>query len=102
MVYAMHLMLLPLLVSQVFVMLLGGALQVQIVERMPFHQAMYFVLITLTTVGYGDIVAKVGAAGESMGGKNGGLPARPPACALHTILSQTVGLGKEPLPCHEA
>ena len=35
------------------------SLQIQIVERIPFHQALYFVIITLTTVGYGDVVAQV-------------------------------------------
>lgn len=31
--------------------------QVHLVERIPFFDALYFVTTTLTTVGYGDIVA---------------------------------------------
>ena len=31
--------------------------QVHLVERIPFHDALYFVTTTLTTVGYGDVVA---------------------------------------------
>lgn len=31
-------------------------MQIQIVEQIPFHKAMYFVATTLTTVGYGDVV----------------------------------------------
>ncbi|GAB4817363.1 hypothetical protein N2152v2_004409 [Parachlorella kessleri] len=45
------------LLAAVFMLLFTTTAIVQIVERMPFHQAMYFVLITLTTVGYGDVVA---------------------------------------------
>ena len=32
-------------------------LQVHLVERIPFFDALYFVTTTLTTVGYGDVVA---------------------------------------------
>ena len=35
----------------------GVRAQVHLVERIPFHDALYFVTTTLTTVGYGDIVA---------------------------------------------
>ena len=31
-------------------------LQVHIFERIPFHDALYFVTTTLSTVGFGDIV----------------------------------------------
>ena len=31
--------------------------QVHLVERIPFFDALYFVTTTLTTVGYGDVVA---------------------------------------------
>jgi hypothetical protein len=31
--------------------------QVHLVERIPFHDALYFVTTTLTTVGFGDVVA---------------------------------------------
>jgi voltage-gated potassium channel Kch len=30
---------------------------VVLVERIPFHEALYFVTTTLTTVGFGDVVA---------------------------------------------
>ena len=31
-------------------------MQVHLTERVPWHQALYFVTTTLTTVGYGDMV----------------------------------------------
>ena len=37
--------------------------QVHIVERIPFHDALYFVTTTLSTVGFGDIVVS-SAAGK--------------------------------------
>lgn len=37
--------------------LLKPCLQVHLVERIPFFDALYFVTTTLTTVGYGDVVA---------------------------------------------
>jgi hypothetical protein len=30
----------------------------QVIEKMPFHDAVYFITTTLTTVGYGDVVVK--------------------------------------------
>ncbi len=41
-------------------------LQVHLVERIPFFDALYFVTTTLTTVGYGDVVA-VSPAREGCG-----------------------------------
>lgn len=46
------------LAASVFILLFTTSSIIQIVERIPFHQALYFVIITLTTVGYGDVVAQ--------------------------------------------
>lgn len=48
----------------------SSATQIQLVERIPFDQALYLVLTTLTTVGFGGapMVGKVGRALLSAGG----------------------------------
>jgi hypothetical protein len=43
----------------------------QVIEKMPWHDALYFVTTTLTTVGYGDVVVK-SSVGEWGGGGDGG------------------------------
>ena len=46
------------LVASVATLLFTTSAVVNLVERMPFHDALYFVTTTLTTVGYGDVVVK--------------------------------------------
>ncbi|PRW44899.1 Potassium channel subfamily T member 2 isoform A [Chlorella sorokiniana] len=46
------------LICSVFILLFSTASVIQIAERMPFHQAVYLVVTTLTTVGFGDVVAQ--------------------------------------------
>ncbi|EFJ43388.1 hypothetical protein VOLCADRAFT_106827 [Volvox carteri f. nagariensis] len=49
------------LVASVLALLFTSASLVQAVERLPWHDALYFVTTTLTTVGYGDVVVKTTA-----------------------------------------
>ncbi|EFN56237.1 hypothetical protein CHLNCDRAFT_51907 [Chlorella variabilis] len=44
------------LLNSVLIMLFTTSSIIQIVEKMPFHQALYMVVTTLTTVGFGDVV----------------------------------------------
>lgn len=44
------------LFASIVVLLFTGASIVHLVEKMPWHNALYFVTVTLTTVGYGDVV----------------------------------------------
>lgn len=46
------------LIASVATLLFTTSAVVNLVERMPFHDALYFVTTTLTTVGYGDVVVK--------------------------------------------
>ncbi|KAK9826205.1 hypothetical protein WJX81_007538 [Elliptochloris bilobata] len=46
------------LVASVLTLLFTTSSIVHLVERIPFHDALYFVTTTLTTVGYGDVVAQ--------------------------------------------
>ncbi|KAL4423371.1 hypothetical protein ABPG77_004302 [Micractinium sp. CCAP 211/92] len=46
------------LLTSVLILLFTTSSVIQIVERMPFHQALYLVVTTLTTVGFGDVVAQ--------------------------------------------
>ncbi|KIZ04242.1 Potassium channel subfamily T member 2, partial [Monoraphidium neglectum] len=46
------------LVASVCAWLFTSAAMVQVIEKMPFHDAVYFITTTLTTVGYGDVVVK--------------------------------------------
>ena len=46
------------LFASIAILLFTGASVIHLVERMPWHTALYFVMVTLTTVGYGDVVAK--------------------------------------------
>lgn len=46
------------LVASVATLLFTTSAVVNLVERIPFHDALYFVTTTLTTVGYGDVVVK--------------------------------------------
>jgi len=45
------------LTTSVFMLLFVASAIIQVVEQMPFHKAMYLVATTLSTVGYGDVVA---------------------------------------------
>ncbi|RMZ57560.1 hypothetical protein APUTEX25_001760, partial [Auxenochlorella protothecoides] len=45
------------LIASIFILLFTTSSVIQLVERIPFDQALYLVLTTLTTVGFGDIVA---------------------------------------------
>lgn len=45
------------LATSVFMLLFVASAIIQVVEQMPFHKAMYLVATTLSTVGYGDVVA---------------------------------------------
>ncbi|PSC70953.1 transcription factor MYB44-like isoform B [Micractinium conductrix] len=45
------------LLTSVLILLFTTSSIIQIVEKMPFHQALYLVVTTLTTVGFGDVVA---------------------------------------------
>lgn len=53
----------PQLVASVCALLVTSASLVHAVERLPWHDALYFVTTTLTTVGYGDVVVR-SMAGE--------------------------------------
>ena len=55
------------LVASVLVLLFTSASVVQIVERLPWHDALYFVTTTLTTVGFGDVVCKTPIGGWADG-----------------------------------
>ena len=44
------------LLASVLAWLFTSAAVIQAIERMPWHDALYFVTTTLTTVGYGDVV----------------------------------------------
>lgn len=44
------------LVASVATLLFTTSAIVNVVERIPFHDALYFVTTTLTTVGFGDVV----------------------------------------------
>ena len=46
------------LVASPILLLFGASALFQIIEHIPFHKAMYFVATTLSTVGFGDVVAK--------------------------------------------
>lgn len=46
------------LATSVLMLLFVASAIIQIVEQVPFHKALYFVATTLSTVGYGDVVAK--------------------------------------------
>ena len=46
------------LAGTVFVLLVGGTVFYHIVERFSWVNAYYFCVVTLTTVGYGDVVPK--------------------------------------------
>lgn len=46
------------LVASVCALLVTSASLVHAVERLPWHDALYFVTTTLTTVGYGDVVVR--------------------------------------------
>ena len=48
----------PQLVASVASLLFTTSAIVNLVERIPFHDALYFVTTTLTTVGYGDVVVR--------------------------------------------
>ena len=52
------------LVASVATLLFTGAAVINLVEKMPFHDALYFVTTTLATVGYGDVVV-ASAAGKA-------------------------------------
>ena len=52
------------LVASVATLLFTAAAVVNLVEKMPFHDALYFVTTTLATVGYGDVVVR-SAAGKA-------------------------------------
>ncbi len=54
-------------------LLFTSASLVHAVERLPWHDALYFVTTTLTTVGYGDVVVRTmaGAQGGGRGGRGG-------------------------------
>ena len=45
------------LATSVFMLLFIASAIIQVVEQMPFHKAIYLVATTLSTVGYGDVVA---------------------------------------------
>lgn len=45
------------LATSIFMLLFVASAIIQIVEQMPFHKAVYLVATTLSTVGYGDVVA---------------------------------------------
>jgi voltage-gated potassium channel Kch len=45
------------LATSVLMLLFVASAIIQVVEQMPFHKAMYLVATTLSTVGYGDVVA---------------------------------------------
>ncbi len=55
------------LVASVCALLVTSASLVHAVERLPWHDALYFVTTTLTTVGYGDVVVR-SMAGEGVAG----------------------------------
>ncbi|CAD7696797.1 unnamed protein product [Ostreobium quekettii] len=48
------------LIASVVVVLFTTTSIIQLVEKLPWHIALYLTMTTLTTVGYGDIVAKTG------------------------------------------
>ena len=52
------------LVASVATLLFTTSAIVNVVERIPFHDALYFVTTTLTTVGFGDVVVVSGEEGE--------------------------------------
>ena len=54
------------LVASVATLLFTTSAIVNVVERIPFHDALYFVTTTLTTVGFGDVV--VVSVGKRKGG----------------------------------
>lgn len=46
------------LAASVLALLFVSASAVHLAERMPWHEALYFVTTTLTTVGFGDVVVR--------------------------------------------
>jgi hypothetical protein len=52
------------LVASVATLLFTTSAIVNVVERIPFHDALYFVTTTLTTVGFGDVVVVSGGRGR--------------------------------------
>jgi hypothetical protein len=55
------------LVASVVSWMFTSASLVHLMEKIPWHDALYFVTTTLTTVGYGDVVVK-----SNMGERGGG------------------------------
>ena len=49
------------LAASVATLLFTTSAVVNVVERIPFHDALYFVITTLTTVGFGDIAPRTAA-----------------------------------------
>ena len=45
------------LATSIFMLLFAASAVIQVVEQLPFHKALYLVATTLSTVGYGDVVA---------------------------------------------
>lgn len=48
------------LFASVALVIFTGASIIQFLEKIPWHNAFYFVVTTLTTVGYGDVVVTTG------------------------------------------
>ena len=53
-------------------LLFTGASIIHLVAHMPWHDALYFVITTLTTVGFGDVVVTSVAGRAGRGGGAGG------------------------------
>lgn len=83
------------LAASVATLLFTTSAVVNVVERIPFHDALYFVITTLTTVGFGDVVMVRGEGGE--GGKKGEAGCRPRHHTHHAPHPST-----PPPPLHSA
>lgn len=58
------------LVASVVAWMFTSASCVAVMEKLPWHDALYFVGSTLTTVGYGDVVVKSSAGACVLRGQN--------------------------------